>query len=341
MQEQRSYLRSASGPSVSNGSASGPNVSNGSRPIGASAPSPGGDIGAAPKAPAESAAIHRVDSLTTTVAPPDPEGQRPNGSASQSSEERVHAEPPRAQLDSGGTHVVAHLENDFFARGDDIASLRPASFDTPEIELFEVRRPIPPRVLARRARMRRVVAGFVGTAGVLTVMIIGAKAWTARRPTVHDSETSLYGLSRALPSIDVTEAPQVTAQVVGATAQPSAVANTEESVPRDVPRAEVQPHRLPVVDVEIPAAPDAATDRAWETAAQSLSAQDFRGADKAFAELGRRADAATRETARLARAVWWIANGKQAEVRPVIADLAANATTPSVQRQARELLLAN
>jgi hypothetical protein len=47
------------------------------------------------------------------------------------------------------------------------------------------------------------------------------------------------------------------------------------------------------------------------------------------------------ETARLARAVWWIANGKQAEVRPVIADLAANATTPSVQRHARELLLAN
>jgi hypothetical protein len=72
-----------------------------------------------------------------------------------------------------------------------------------------------------------------------------------------------------------------------------------------------------------------------------LSARDFRGADNVFAELGRRDDTATREAARLARAAWWIANGKHAEVRPVLADLAAKATTPSVQRQARELLRTN
>jgi hypothetical protein len=60
-----------------------------------------------------------------------------------------------------------------------------------------------------------------------------------------------------------------------------------------------------------------------------------------FAELSKRADLATRETARLARAVWWTANGRQNEVKPVISDLAANATTPSVRAHARDLLRAN
>ena len=35
----------------------------------------------------------------------------------------------------------------------------------------------------------------------------------------------------------------------------------------------------------------------------------------------------TKETARLARALWWINNGKASDVQPVIADLASNATT--------------
>jgi hypothetical protein len=254
----------------------------------------------------------------------------------------VHAEPVRKQLDSGGAHLGPHLEDDFFARGDEIETLRPAAFDTPEIELFEVARRISPRMLARRARLRRVVGGIVGTAAALTILIVGAKAWTARKPAVSASVNSLQVQSRVVPSIAVAAAPEETTQVVVATAEPSAVAKADESNPPEAPRAEAPTqHRLPVVDIEIPAPPDVATDRAWETAAQSLSAQDFRGADKAFAELGRRTDPATRETARLARAVWWMANGKQAEVRPVIADLAANAITPAVQRYARGLLSTN
>lgn len=271
---------------------------------------------------------------------PDPQDPPRANGASQSSE-HVHAEPARKQLDSGGSHLGPHLEDEFFARGDDIGTLRPAALDTPEIELFETVRRISPRVLARRARLRRVVAGIVGTAAALTIMIVGAKAWTARKPAVSASGDSLQVQSRVVPSIAV-EAAEDTTPAVAATAEPSAVANTDQSDPPEAPPAEAQAHhRLPVVDIEIPAPPDVATDRAWETAAQSLSAQDFRGADKAFAELGRRTDPATRETARLARAIWWRANGKQAEVRPVIADLAANAITPAVQRYARDLLLAN
>jgi hypothetical protein len=36
-----------------------------------------------------------------------------------------------------------------------------------------------------------------------------------------------------------------------------------------------------------------------------------------------------------------MSNGKQAEVRPVLADLAAHATTPQVQGRARDLLRSN
>jgi DNA-binding response OmpR family regulator len=95
--------------------------------------------------------------------------------------------------------------------------------------------------------------------------------------------------------------------------------------------------KLPLVDVEIPTAPDAATAQLWEAAAKRLQDRDFKGADVALAELGKKADRPTRESARLARSIWWINNGKQTEVRPVIADLANNATTPSVRERAREL----
>jgi hypothetical protein len=91
------------------------------------------------------------------------------------------------------------------------------------------------------------------------------------------------------------------------------------------------------VDVEIPVAPDAATAQLWEAAAKRLNDRDFKGADATLAELGKKADRATRESARLARAIWWINNGRQTEVRPVIADLANNAATPFVKQRAREL----
>jgi hypothetical protein len=96
--------------------------------------------------------------------------------------------------------------------------------------------------------------------------------------------------------------------------------------------------RLPLVDVEIPTAPDAATAQLWEAAAKRLNERDFKGADAVLAELGKKTDRATREAARLARAIWWINNGKQTEVRPVIADLANNAGTSAVRQRARELV---
>jgi DNA-binding response OmpR family regulator len=128
---------------------------------------------------------------------------------------------------------------------------------------------------------------------------------------------------RAVPVPAPRAVPVPAAPVAAASAAPPSTTDT--------------PHRLPLVDVEIPASPDPATTKLWEAAAKRLGERDFKGADAVLAELGKKADRTTRESARLARAIWWINNGKQTEVRPVIADLANNATTPSVRQRAREL----
>jgi len=231
----------------------------------------------------------------------------------------------------------AHVEDDFFARGEEI-SVPPSSVDALHVEAEEVvHRPIPPRVLARRARMRRIVASAVGTIGVLTLLVV-ARAWLGRTSAARVADSALSVSNRVVPSIAIA-APQEPTPAPAAAAP--AEATPAAAAPAAAAKSEVAQHRLPVVDVETPAAPDEATDRAWEKAAKSLSAQDFNGADKAFAELGRSNDIATRETARLARAVWWMSHGKQAEVRPVLADLAAHATTAQVQDRARDLLRSN
>jgi hypothetical protein len=175
-----------------------------------------------------------------------------------------------------------------------------------------------PEQEARRAWLLRLVALLIGFFAV-----IGGFA-------VFKGKDQVPPMGSAAPATSA-QAP-VAKAAASSTAAPPAPSASEE------PAAPPAPQRLPVVDVEIPAAPDPATEQAWEWAAQGLTANDFKVADKAFAELGKRTDPPTRETARLARALWWINNGREAEVRPVIADLAVNATTPSVRRRARELM---
>jgi hypothetical protein len=135
------------------------------------------------------------------------------------------------------------------------------------------------------------------------------------------------------PAEPPAEPPTTPAQAANETSKGAEPAGEQAPAPAN--------RRLPVIDVEIPATSDPAVDKQWESAAKNLSSKDFKAADNVFAELGKKKDAPTRETARLARAVWWTANGRRNEVKPVIADLAANATTPSVRQQAQSLLHAN
>ena len=78
--------------------------------------------------------------------------------------------------------------------------------------------------------------------------------------------------------------------------------------------------------------------RAWARAAVALREDDFDAADRAFDELGRSSDPATRDAARLARAQLWISRGREAAVRPVLEQLAQSGATALVRQRAAEFL---
>jgi hypothetical protein len=177
-----------------------------------------------------------------------------------------------------------------------------------------------PEQEARRAWLLRFVAALIGFLAVIGLFAIFRGS---------GSSTGGAATSASVAPLALTAAPIAK--------MPASVAPAPPPPPPEPPPPPAV-RKLPVVDVEIPPSPDPATDQAWEWAAQGLAANDFKGADKAFAELGKRTDPATRETARLARALWWISNGKQAEVQPVLADLAANATIPAIRRRAGEAM---
>jgi CheY-like chemotaxis protein len=215
-----------------------------------------------------------------------------------------------------------------------------------------------PEQEARRAWFLRFVAGLVGF-----LAVIGGFAFFRSRtdgsttvrldpgPSLGPVPTSvkpveLVPAASAKPPEVAPSTPAVPAATVFAAPLPAVSPAPLPAVSPGLPVAAAStapssspdtPHRLPLVDVEIPASPDPATTKLWEAAAKRLGERDFKGADAVFAELGKKADRTTRESARLARAIWWINNGKQTEVRPVIADLANNATTPSVRQRARDL----
>jgi hypothetical protein len=256
-------------------------------------------------------------------------------------------------------------EDDFFARGEANTSFPPAALDVlaPEFEDdLPESIPLTPAQLQRRARLRRIVGTVVGAAAVLTA-VVGAKALSASPAKVASSETSLNVPHHVVPSIAMVGQEEPAS---AKNAAPEAVAAADPGAPSadNAPPAETQGaseanaqpaaepapaepaaaatiRHLPVIDIDVPISADPVTDKQWDSAAKNLASQDFKAADSAFAELGKRGDAATREAARLARAVWWTANGRQNEVKPVIADLAANATSASIRQQARDRLSTN
>ncbi|HMI82994.1 MAG TPA: response regulator [Polyangiaceae bacterium] len=192
-----------------------------------------------------------------------------------------------------------------------------------------------PEQEARRAWFLRFVALLVGF-----LAVIGVFAYVRTRGEGSSSARSESGPAStvATPTAVVPPLPVTTikpSEPPAKTPDHAALSPTGSEGPSTAP-SEVR--KLPLVDVEIPTAPDAATAQLWEAAAKRLTDRDFKGADAALAELGKKADRPTREYARLARSIWWINNGKQTEVRPVIADLASNASTPYVRQRARELV---
>jgi DNA-binding response OmpR family regulator len=196
-----------------------------------------------------------------------------------------------------------------------------------------------PEQEARRKRFLHLVAGLVGAFGVISIFAVvrlvrdtGHTGGGGARPGV-----SAGGPDSAAPAVGVSGSAASAAGSVGPTA--AALAPTPSNSSPAVASATV-PSRawLPVVDVEPPEATDPSVQDLWSQAARNLKADNFAGADKAFAELGKSKDPPTRETARLSRALLWISKGRDADVKPVVEDLAANATTGAVRKRANDLL---
>jgi hypothetical protein len=97
-------------------------------------------------------------------------------------------------------------------------------------------------------------------------------------------------------------------------------------------------HSSGVVAAPPPVVVGDAVDGRWAKVAEALSANDFRSADGALAELGRSADATTRDAAELARAQLRVAHGGGEPLRPSLERLAREGSTPLVRRRAAELL---
>ena len=80
------------------------------------------------------------------------------------------------------------------------------------------------------------------------------------------------------------------------------------------------------------------TNETWRRATEAMKRNDFAGADSALSELNTSGDRGTRESSRLARAELWIANGRAAEVRPLLVDLQREGSTEYVRKRAAALL---
>ncbi|MET0594127.1 MAG: response regulator [Polyangiaceae bacterium] len=247
------------------------------------------------------------------------------------------AAPDEAAHPAGDDASSGHDEHQLFDRWEKEghAAHEAAEVEEEDVDVDVLSRT--PEQEARRAWFLRFVAGLVGF-----LAVIGLFAFFRTRgetpppridpgPSVGPSPTAVNPLP--LAPTKAVETPAASVKPPETTAPP---ATTPAPAVASAPVADGA-KKLPYVDVEIPLAPDPATAQLWEAAAKRLNERDFKGADAALAELGKKADRATRESARLARAIWWINNGKQTEVRPVIADLASNAATPSVKQRAKEL----
>jgi CheY-like chemotaxis protein len=190
-----------------------------------------------------------------------------------------------------------------------------------------------PEQAARRARFLYLVIALVGAfaviAGYAIFRLVRDRTLVLDRPGAANSAGRLLpaGSASALPS-----------SVRATASSPAPPSNSQAIPPGGAPAASPGRFLLPVIDLEPPESPDPGVQGAWTRAARSLQEDDFAGADKAFAELGKSKDPPTRETARLARSLLWISKGRGADVEPVIEDLAANASTPAVRKRARTVL---
>jgi hypothetical protein len=240
----------------------------------------------------------------------------------------AHSESPQGEPAGGDRDVAApDSSTDLFARwereGDELAeSARDADL-LRDLDFGPPRRT--PEQEARRARFVRPVVAMVGLFAAIGVLGAARGLHHKKRAEHASAPPDLLAMAPSMASVTGTPAA-------------AAPASAPETVVGSASATPAERMQLPIVDVEPPPFADPAIQQAWRRAAQALRADDFATADKAFAMLGKSVDVATRETARLARALLWMSKGREADVQPVVEDLAANSITEAVRKRAVGLL---
>jgi hypothetical protein len=207
----------------------------------------------------------------SVVPAPEPTSLEPRANLEPASTESP-ADVERAGTESrANVEVVAHAsahdtaEEAFFAHGDE-ASVPPSAIDLHEHEVAteEPRRPITPELLARRARLRRVVAGIVGAAAFMSTLVAGRLLFAPRRgDSMADTGPNLA--HRIFPSVDVAatvaESPEKIAPAAAPVPEPAEPPKTATPVaePTEPAKAVAPENALPSEPAVVAEPPTAAS----------------------------------------------------------------------------------
>ncbi len=212
-------------------------------------------------------------------------------------------------------------------------------------------------VAARSGQGRRArgTPGAIAVAVVLAAVIagasvrmggarLGAQSQLPARPELSQSP-ALHPSPRPARTVEIV--PVVGLETLPAQAPP--VDATQDRLPAEGERSKEAPDvqttararqaaLAPPAAASVTAPVEASARGGWFAAASAMRAGDFRGAEAAFGELAGSSDPHTRDTARLARAQVWIAQGRREEARRDLADLARAGATAQLRRGASEAL---
>src|SRR6266540_4063977 len=134
--------------------------------------------------------------------------------------------------------LPSHPEDECFARGNEEGTLAPSSFDDGEMDVDEpAPTPPSPAQLRRRARLRRLVSGLIGTVSI-AMTLAGVRAFFARSRARRPVDNAFTVRQQVVPSIETGTPAPVQNLTLGAPAaiEPSPVLGEHPTTKADVHR---------------------------------------------------------------------------------------------------------
>lgn len=182
----------------------------------------------------------------------------------------------------------------------------------------------------RRPRVRPlawVLAGVLCAGSVLAAGGLVVQPWLESRAAPERRAASASGLEPAAPKRPV--APRAEARAESAPLDTAAEAPVVEDQPPSAPPAAEKPSAAP---------PERTLSAAWARAAAALRQGDTAAAQRALDDVMALGDASERDAAALLQSQLWVQSGRSEQAAPRLRELAESGATPSIRRQASELL---